>query len=518
MKIRKSVVAWIGLILCAVIAGVIFATNINNWFATIPAAFFMVFFVLLIKEPKTPKASNANGTGKPRKKVKWSVVIPVLLSVAAIITAIVILAKSAISNWFAIIPAIVFLGCVLFLCRKAGVRWSVTLALIVTLMLSIVTIVVAVYFGWLFLIPMIALCVAFIWLVYLLNRAFLWIPIVALIIAILLLGNYGITGSFVKDWNKAIDTLTVKNLVVEDKADFNGDVNVNEGNVNIDKGDVNVNEGDVNVDKGDVNVNEGDVNVDKGDVNVNEGDVNVDKGDVNVNEGDVNVDKGDVNVNEGNVNIDKGEVHVHNYTSKVVKPTCTSKGYTTYTCSCGDSYEADYTDALGHNYTSKVVKPTCTSKGYTTYTCSCGDSYEADYTDALGHNYTSKVINPTTSEGGYTLHTCTRCDDSYKDNYTDKLQPVQPKNPTLSVSTDYMVKGDTVIVTLKDADASNVVIKYVDPNTGNWVIGGASLKDIGNNQYRLIVEEVLWTMAVDLTIGLDSNNNYQIVTLEPCYE
>ena len=44
--------------------------------------------------------------------------------------------------------------------------------------------------------------------------------------------------------------------------------------------------------------------------------------------------------------------HVHSYTKKVTKSTCTAKGYTTYTCVCGDTYKANYTNALGHTYKS----------------------------------------------------------------------------------------------------------------------------------------------------------------------
>lgn len=42
--------------------------------------------------------------------------------------------------------------------------------------------------------------------------------------------------------------------------------------------------------------------------------------------------------------------HEHNYQTVVTQPTCTEQGYTTHTCSCGDSYVDDYTDALGHNF------------------------------------------------------------------------------------------------------------------------------------------------------------------------
>ena len=69
------------------------------------------------------------------------------------------------------------------------------------------------------------------------------------------------------------------------------------------------------------------------------------------------------------------EAHEHSYTAVVTAPTCTEKGYTTHTCSCGDSYVDTYTDALGHAWDSgKVTKqPTATETGVRTYTCTrCG--------------------------------------------------------------------------------------------------------------------------------------------------
>lgn len=42
--------------------------------------------------------------------------------------------------------------------------------------------------------------------------------------------------------------------------------------------------------------------------------------------------------------------HTHAYEASVTAPTCTEKGFTTYTCACEDSYTADETDALGHSW------------------------------------------------------------------------------------------------------------------------------------------------------------------------
>ena len=113
--------------------------------------------------------------------------------------------------------------------------------------------------------------------------------------------------------------------------------------------------------------------------------------------------------------------HVHSYESVVTAPTCTAEGYTTYTCSCGDTYTADKVAALGHTYTSVVTAPTCTAEGYTTYTCSCGDTYTADKVEAPGHTYTSVVTAPTCTAEGYTTYTCSACGDSYTADKVEAL-------------------------------------------------------------------------------------------------
>ena len=64
-----------------------------------------------------------------------------------------------------------------------------------------------------------------------------------------------------------------------------------------------------------------------------------------------------------------------------------------------------------HSYKDVVTAPTCTEKGYTTHTCSCGDSYVDTYVDALGHAWDSGKVTkePTETETGVKTFTCTRC-------------------------------------------------------------------------------------------------------------
>ncbi|MFR1402413.1 MAG: S-layer homology domain-containing protein [Oscillospiraceae bacterium] len=156
----------------------------------------------------------------------------------------------------------------------------------------------------------------------------------------------------------------------------------------------------------------------------------------------------------GTVTVTKAP-HVHSYKAVVTAPTCTSKGYTTHTCACGDSYVDTYVDALGHswdsgkvtkeptetedgvktytctrcgetktetipklthehNYNAVVTAPTCTEKGYTTHTCACGDSYVDTYVDALGHAWDNGKVTkePTETKTGVKTFTCTRCGET----------------------------------------------------------------------------------------------------------
>ena len=156
----------------------------------------------------------------------------------------------------------------------------------------------------------------------------------------------------------------------------------------------------------------------------------------------------------GTVTVTKAP-HVHSYKAVVTAPTCTSKGCTTHTCACGDSYVDTYVDALGHawdngkvtkeptetetgvktftctrcsetktevipplshkhSYDAVVTAPTCTEKGYTTHTCACGDSYVDTYVDALGHAWDNGKVTkePTATETGVRTYTCTRCHET----------------------------------------------------------------------------------------------------------
>ena len=155
--------------------------------------------------------------------------------------------------------------------------------------------------------------------------------------------------------------------------------------------------------------------------------------------------------------------HVHAYSGMITAPTCTEQGYTTFTCTCGESYIDAFVDALGHNEAvdfgevasctesgmtdgshcstcgqtlikqeeipalghlwdegTIILDPTEESTGIIEYICErCGAGEEVEI-PALDHvhEYVSVTTDPTCTEQGYTTYTC-RCGDSYVDDILD---------------------------------------------------------------------------------------------------
>ena len=108
----------------------------------------------------------------------------------------------------------------------------------------------------------------------------------------------------------------------------------------------------------------------------------------------------------------------HGYNAVTTVPTCTSEGYTTYTCTdCFDTFTASIVPPLKHN---EVIipgkEPTCNDEGLSDgkicYTCSTV-TVTQEALPSLGHNYNSIKIEATCETEGYTTHTCTTCGDVY---------------------------------------------------------------------------------------------------------
>lgn len=120
--------------------------------------------------------------------------------------------------------------------------------------------------------------------------------------------------------------------------------------------------------------------------------------------------------------------HTHSYTESVTKkPTCTSTGVMTYTCSCGDSYTAVIEKSAHKEVTDKAVIPTCTTTGLTEGKhCSvCNEVLVAQkVVPATGHKQVAiKAVAATCTTAGKTAGTkCSTCGKVIKAQTTVKAK------------------------------------------------------------------------------------------------
>lgn len=176
----------------------------------------------------------------------------------------------------------------------------------------------------------------------------------------------------------------------------------------------------------------------------------------------------------------------HDYTQRIVSPTCLEQGYTLHTCqNCGDTYSDSFTDKLGHSYGEwqTIIAATCTENGEQQRFCNeCGES-ETEVILAVGHDYTQRIVLPTCSEQGYTLHTCQNCGDTYFDNFTDKLGHAygewqQILNPTCTA------EGEKQRFCLNCGHRDTAPVDKLAHNYGEWqTIDAATCTEKGKEQH-----------------------------------
>ncbi len=101
---------------------------------------------------------------------------------------------------------------------------------------------------------------------------------------------------------------------------------------------------------------------------------------------------------------------------EAVAPDCENTGLTEGKhCSVCEKVlvEQEVVDALGHDYEAVVTPPSCTKKGFTTYTCThCKDTYTDDFVKCTGHKIViDKLVLPTCENTGLTMGIhCSTCD------------------------------------------------------------------------------------------------------------
>lgn len=122
---------------------------------------------------------------------------------------------------------------------------------------------------------------------------------------------------------------------------------------------------------------------------------------------------------------EKTDVSSHKFGSWTVTKTetCSAEGSQESICTVCGHKETQSIEKLAHTpVTDYGVAATCTVPGKTdgTHCAVCNTVITAQETiPALGHQYAETVYPPSKTEGGYTYHFCVRCNDNYKDTFTD---------------------------------------------------------------------------------------------------
>lgn len=132
------------------------------------------------------------------------------------------------------------------------------------------------------------------------------------------------------------------------------------------------------------------------------------------------------------------EAHTHTLITETIEATCTENGSITNSCECGFE-EVITIEAHGHNYQKSTMEPTYTSNGYDVYTCkTCNDSYKDNYKDKIPHEHKNVIqtIAATCTSKGYTKVTCSLCNNEIT------------KDETKALGHDYLVK--TISPTAKE--------------------------------------------------------------------
>ena len=151
-----------------------------------------------------------------------------------------------------------------------------------------------------------------------------------------------------------------------------------------------------------------------------------------------------------------------------------------------------------HDYKAVVTAPTCTERGYTTYTCSvCGDSYKGSYVDPLGHDYKNG--------------TCTRCgakDPNYKPqaNFSDVAAGSYCYDAVQWAVANGITNGTDATHFSPNAGCTRgQVVTFLWRAAGEPTVGGnVGFVDVAPGSY--CYEAVKWAVANGITKGTDATH------------
>lgn len=206
---------------------------------------------------------------------------------------------------------------------------------------------------------------------------------------------------------------------------------------------------------------------------------------------------------------------------EVTEPTCSSEGYTTYTCSiCGSTKQDDFTDKLPHTpdgntdctkdtlctVCGEVIRPagehtydegkvktdaTCTEPGIMEYTCEVCGAVKEEEIPAKGHQWISKT------EEDQLTYTCSVC----KEEHSFQLEA----DP--SVSLNFSAKA---IESLAEQAASE---GYEELRLQAEEIGEDNLTEQQNTALRELTDDALLIRVTLEAVTVDAEGNEEVTVL-----
>lgn len=171
----------------------------------------------------------------------------------------------------------------------------------------------------------------------------------------------------------------------------------------------------------------------------------------------------------------------HSYSEwvQIVKPSEENVGIEERICSRCNKKEYNQTPELEHVhvFVGEVIAPTCTEKGYTSYTCYCGkDSYIEDYVDMLGHDLSVVIDERPASDYavGYEFKQCSRCE------YTEYFE-----TPSFMNVLEYKLVGQGYVVSgFRSESYGEGLLSIPMEYNGYPVIGISSRVFAGENSIK----------------------------------
>lgn len=155
-----------------------------------------------------------------------------------------------------------------------------------------------------------------------------------------------------------------------------------------------------------------------------------------------------------------------------------------------------------HEYKETITEPTCTSQGYITYTCTCGDSYIYNYVDEIGHSYGEwKIVKEaTTTEEGLKERVCSRCNEKEQEKI-EKITELQ-MNEKIYIDKQVIYNENGIIITANSLEYYN----------GRVIL---SLDFENNTEKSLRIVCGTWGYSINSINGWYVYDGYLNIDLEP---